>query len=153
MNSLFNAQVEYAIKLEELIANEFSSNHIILSELREPREGNYGMVLDKLEWYWDIKIAPILNGFFAIVLGLLSIVIVISECLLGFMDAYDEIVYKIFKTLLTGTYAQAMVMIHALPLGMHIIIAGISLLLYLLWHIQLPSLRILWSLSSSYRSI
>lgn len=111
INSLFNADVEYAIKLEELIDSEFSSDHIIRSELKEPREGKCGMILNKLEWYWNIKIAPVLNGFFAIILGLLSIVIIISECMLGFMESYDEIVYQIFKTLLTGSYGQAMVRI------------------------------------------
>ena len=100
--------MKYALKLEDYMRNENSADGMYHSDFHEPRTRRFGEYLDKMEWCWDIKIAPVVNRILAIIFGVLSIIIIISECTLSFSNTYDSVVYGLFKYFLTGSYIQAM---------------------------------------------
>ncbi len=108
-NSLYKTNVEYALRLEDCILNESSLDGVFHSDLRQPRCGSYGLLLDKLEWFWEIKLWPIISKVLGVLFGLLSIIIIMSEGSLGLPSTYDKSVFHFFKNLSSGTYAHAMV--------------------------------------------
>lgn len=109
VDCLFNANVEYAIRLQDCMANAESGDSKFHGEGREPRTGSLGTFMDSFQWYWEIKIAPKLCRVAAVFFGLLSLVIIVSECTLSFTNTYDTIVFQFFKNIFSGTYTQTMV--------------------------------------------
>ncbi len=114
-HSLFNANVEYAIRLQDCMANAESGDSKFHGEGREPRTGSLGTFMDSFQWYWEIKIAPKLCRVAAVFFGLLSLVIIVSECTLSFTNTYDTIVFQFFKNIFSGTYTQTMVRLPLTP--------------------------------------
>ena len=101
--------MDYALRLEDCILNECSIDGVFHSDMRQPRSGAYGEFLDKAEWFWEIKLRPILSRILGVFFGILSVVIVISESTLGLSNMYDKLVFRFYESLLSGTYAHAMV--------------------------------------------
>jgi len=63
----------------------------------------------RIKYSWNSKIAPYINITISILLSILSIIILISECTLLVEGGFDNLLYRFYRYILTGSYIQAMI--------------------------------------------
>lgn len=65
--------------MEDIINNQDNEEKVIKSNLRLPRTGSFSKFLNTLEWYWYIKIKKFLKYFYALMLTIFSVLVIIDE--------------------------------------------------------------------------
>lgn len=106
---MYKVHIQKALYLEDILNSINAPDQKIHTDLHSPRHGLFANVLDKIEWYWYAKLNTKTMKILGCILGLLSLIILFSECTLTIEGSLDEQIFGFYHSVLTGTYAQAMV--------------------------------------------
>ena len=83
----FEDLMDHAFFLQDVVKAKNSPARAIVSLLKPHREGRFAARLDEAEWWWYTRIAPIVLRVVAVLLALLSLAVVWSECVLFLVNS------------------------------------------------------------------
>lgn len=96
------AKIDYildqAFFIEDILKSKDSKNKIIISTFWIQREGNFGENIDKILWYWHVKIKNKLNIAIAILLSIISFLIFLGE-----ISIFTKFEINIFSFMIENT--------------------------------------------------
>ncbi|KNC49781.1 LMBR1 domain-containing protein 2-B [Thecamonas trahens ATCC 50062] len=83
----FDALMDSAFFLQDVVKARGAPQRTVVSLLRPPRRSRLGPLLDKLEWWWYVRLAPYALRIAAVALAALSALVVWSECVLFLVNS------------------------------------------------------------------
>ncbi|KAG1183339.1 hypothetical protein G6F36_008516 [Rhizopus arrhizus] len=96
--ALWNNLLKEAFYLQDVVKNKDRSNRQFFSTLKIPKEeGRWTYLSAAVEWWWVIRISPLLNRFLAILFSIFSLFIIWSELTFNVQRPTLSIVSLILK--------------------------------------------------------
>ena len=107
--SLYRVQVRDALFLDDVLQCQTAPDHCVHSTLEGgPADGLWASLKGRLQWQWHFRLHPVLGKALAVVLGVLAVVILASECTLGVAGEFDRALFSFYSLFLSGSYGQTM---------------------------------------------
>lgn len=109
---LYERNLKQAFFVQDVLKNKNNPDRIIRSVLRPPPTTAIGKLLGTMAWWWYVRIAPIGLRCLAIVLGIVSLLVVWSECVMFLMRYHRDQILSVFALILqapgmgTGVWLQ-----------------------------------------------